>query len=85
MIRGMADSTLHDQINDLVERERELRAKLAAGEIDIHTEHVELAELEVHLDQLWDLLRQRDARREFGQDAARAAIRPAAVVENYES
>jgi len=43
-----------------------------------------LASLQVELDQCWDLLRQRRARREFGNDPDAAHIRPASVVENYE-
>jgi hypothetical protein len=41
------------------------------------------ASLEVELDQCWDLLRQRRARREFGQDPNDARVRPASVVERY--
>jgi Protein of unknown function (DUF2630) len=40
-------------------------------------------ETKVELDQCWDLLRQRDARREFGQDPNEATMRPASVVERY--
>jgi hypothetical protein len=43
-----------------------------------------LKELEVELDQCWDLLRQRRARREFGLDPDQARVRPPEVVENYE-
>jgi uncharacterized protein DUF2630 len=42
-----------------------------------------LAEVQVELDQCWDLLRQRRARREFGQDPDAAKVRPASVVERY--
>jgi len=50
------------------------------------TDHdqVRLEETKVELDQCWDLLRQRDARREFGQDPNEAKIRPASVVERYQ-
>ena len=34
------------------------------------------AEIEIALDQCWDLLRQRRARREFGEDPDAAAVRP---------
>jgi hypothetical protein len=44
-----------------------------------------LAELEMQLDQAWDLLRQRQARREWDQDPTRARERPARIVENYEN
>jgi hypothetical protein len=43
-----------------------------------------LAKIKVELDQCWDLLRQRQALREFGQDPKKAHVRPADVVENYE-
>lgn len=39
--------------------------------------------LEEQLDQCWDLLRQRQARREFGQDPGDAHARPISQVENY--
>lgn len=42
-----------------------------------------LAEIQVELDQCWDLLRQRRALREYGQDAAQAHARPAEVVKKY--
>lgn len=43
-----------------------------------------VAALKVELDQCWDLLRQRRALREFGEDPDRAKVRPASVVEKYE-
>ena len=43
-----------------------------------------LNELKVESDQCWDLLRQRRALREFGEDPDKAKVRPAKVVENYE-
>jgi hypothetical protein len=42
-----------------------------------------LDEVNVQLDRVWDLLRQRRAREEFGQDPDHTAERPAAVVEHY--
>ena len=42
-----------------------------------------LQDLEVQLDQCWDLLRQRDALRATGQDPDHAEVRPPSVVENY--
>jgi hypothetical protein len=47
------------------------------------TSQARLQEIKVELDQCWDLLRQRDARREFGQDPNKAKVRPASVVERY--
>ena len=43
-----------------------------------------LGQLKVELDQCWDLLRQRRALREFGDDPDKAKVRPARIVENYE-
>ena len=43
-----------------------------------------LRAIEIELDQAWDLLRQRDARKEFGQDPAEAAVRSPEIVERYE-
>jgi hypothetical protein len=45
---------------------------------------VRLEKIQVELDQCWDLLRQRRARREFGDDPDQAKVRPAAIVEKYE-
>jgi hypothetical protein len=42
-----------------------------------------LTEVQVELDQCWDLLRQRRALRETGGDPAQAHARPAGVVEKY--
>jgi hypothetical protein len=42
-----------------------------------------LAAIETELDQCWDLLRQRRALREFGQDPALAHARPPEVVKKY--
>jgi hypothetical protein len=43
-----------------------------------------LSELKVRLDQYWDLLRQRRALEEFGQNPDKAKKRPAKIVKNYE-
>jgi hypothetical protein len=43
-----------------------------------------LAAIEVELDQCWDLLRQRRAKREFGDNPDEASVRPPDIVENYE-
>ena len=42
-----------------------------------------LAQLQVQLDQCWDLLRQRRALRETGADPGAAHVRPAEIVEKY--
>ncbi|MDP9221848.1 MAG: DUF2630 family protein [Actinomycetota bacterium] len=79
----MDDAGLLDQINALVQEEHTLREQAEAGQIDGEPEHARLRELEVQLDQCWDLLRQRRARREFGEDPEGAQVRPAGEVEGY--
>jgi hypothetical protein len=71
------------QITSLVGQEHELRGQLAAGELDSQEEHDRLAALEGALDQCWDLLRQRRAKREFGQNADDARARDINTVEKY--
>ncbi|CAM3679056.1 DUF2630 family protein [Tsukamurella ocularis] len=79
----MTDDALHTRIDALIAEEHALRDKLGAGEISASDEHARLQALETQLDQAWDLLRQRRARREFGEDPDAAATRPANTVENY--
>jgi hypothetical protein len=69
----------------MVADEKTLRDLLSAGNIDGETEHERLAELERELDQCWDLLRQRRALTEVGEDPGDAQVRPASTVENYRS
>jgi hypothetical protein len=57
--------------------DRRLRAEPDPGDDALK----KLAELEVELDQYWDLLRQRRGRREFGEDPEQAAVRDAETVE----
>lgn len=47
------------------------------------TERARLTKIQVELDQCWDLLRQREALREFGRDPKKAHVRPPDVVEHY--
>jgi len=77
------DSGIRDRIKELVGQERELRARLGRREITAEEEHARLAAIESELDQCWDLLRQREARREYGEDPDDATVRPSDVVENY--
>lgn len=77
------DADISQRIGALVEEERHLREQLTAGQIAREDEHARLSAIEVELDQCWDLLRQRAALRDAGADPARAAVRPASVVENY--
>jgi hypothetical protein len=77
----MTDATIHHQITELVEREHQLRAALAAGGSD--DDRTALRHVEESLDQCWDLLRQRDARRDVGGNPDDAKPRPVPEVEGY--
>jgi hypothetical protein len=75
----MDDQNILDRITALVEEERQLRADTAAP-----AERSErLRQLAEQLDQCWDLLRQRRAKREFGADPDTAEPRDITTVENY--
>jgi hypothetical protein len=77
------DEGIHTQISALVAREHDLRAQLQAREIAPDDEQAQLRDIEVQLDRCWDLLRQRQARRDSGGDPDSAAVRPAHEVEGY--
>ena len=79
----MDDKEIFRTIGDLINTEHDLRARLAAGELTSDQEHEQLRTVEEQLDQCWDLLRQRRARREFGEDPSGTATRPANEVEDY--
>ena len=83
-IREMtSDKNLHTQITDLIAQEKELRDQVSNGEISPDDERSQLSDIEVQLDQCWDLLRQRDALRRAGKDPDDAEVRPPNVVEGY--
>ncbi|WP_221354108.1 DUF2630 family protein [Streptomyces beigongshangae] len=71
------------RITAMVDDERKLRDALASGQIDSATEQQRLGQLERDLDQCWDLLRQRRAKSEFGENPDDARVRPSSQVENY--
>jgi hypothetical protein len=74
------DQSVLNRINRLVKEEEQLYARTELTDDD----RGRLSELKVELDQCWDLLRQRRALREFGEDPDKAKVRPAKIVENYE-
>jgi hypothetical protein len=80
----MDDKEIFRTIGDLIDTEHDLRARLAAGELTSDQEHEQLRAVEEQLDQCWDLLRQRRARREFGEDPSGLAARPVSEVEGYQ-
>jgi hypothetical protein len=79
----MDDSQIHQAIEKLVAEEHELWQRESAGDAG-EAERRRLDELNVALDQCWDLLRQRRALREAGLDPEAAATRPPGVVERYQ-
>ncbi len=72
------------RIDQLVEEEQRLHARSSHGEALSGEDQDRLSQVEVQLDQCWDLLRQRRARRDAGQDPADVAVRPEGVVEHYQ-
>jgi hypothetical protein len=77
------DQEIVDRINTLAQQEHELE-EAHIGDGLTPQEEERLRTIEVALDQCWDLLRQRRARRQAGQDPDDAAVRPAPVVERYQ-
>jgi hypothetical protein len=75
----MDEQEILNRINALVDEEHKLR------ESTEHTEEqrVRMDALEAHLDQCWDLLRQRRAKRQYDEDPDEAQPRPEPQVENY--
>ncbi len=82
--RHMDDKEILARISSLIETEHELRGQLATGQLSSEQERERLRSAEEALDQCWDLLRQRRAHREFGEDPDAAMARPAAEVEGYQ-
>jgi hypothetical protein len=78
----MDDETVIEQINRLAAEEHDLWEREARGEAS-DAERERAKELEVMLDQSWDLLHQRRARRAAGMDPDDAELRGAAEVEGY--
>jgi Protein of unknown function (DUF2630) len=83
---NMDDESILGRIEELVGEEHALLGREQDDALD--TEALEadarrLKELSIELDRCWDLLRQRRARRETGQDPDEAQARDAGTVEGY--
>ena len=78
----MDDKRVTDRIDELARREHELFERESKGRAT-DAEREELRQIQVRLDQWWDLLRQRRARREFGQNPEGAQLRDEKTVEGY--
>ncbi|MEO8970064.1 MAG: DUF2630 family protein [Ktedonobacteraceae bacterium] len=79
----MDDTSILHNIDSLVNEEHTLMNQAENGELT-DEQHARLKEIEVHLDQCWDLLRQRRAKREFGLNPEEVKERPVDVVEHYQ-
>jgi hypothetical protein len=79
----MRDSEIFGRINNLVDEEHTLRERMQRGDLTADEEHQRLSSLEEQLDQCWDLLRQRRARRDVGENPDEAQSRPTGEVEGY--
>ena len=79
----MDDPQIHGSIEQLVAEEHELWERESGGNAS-DDDRRRLEEIRLSLDQCWDLLRQRRARRDAGQDPDTAAARDPRVVESYE-
>ncbi len=79
----MDDNEILHNITRLVNEEHELMKQAEQGDLD-ETQQARIRDLEVQLDQCWDLLRQRRARREFGLNPEEAKLRDPNIVEHYQ-
>ena len=80
----MDENQILEQVRSLVEQEHELRTRVQEGELAPEDEQEQLRRVEQALDQCWDLLRQRRARRDAGQSPDEAVVRPVDEVEDYQ-
>jgi hypothetical protein len=78
----MDDQEIVAQIGELAAEEQRLE-EAHVGEGLTDDERARKRQLEITLDQLWDMLRQRRAKRQAGQDPDDAHERPAGTVEGY--
>jgi hypothetical protein len=79
----MEDEQIHNRIEELVAEEQDLYGRVREDGLSA-SEHNRLESIRVSLDQCWDLLRQRRALSESGEDPEAARVRDPEVVERYE-
>ena len=75
----MDDSEIRSRIDALVEEEHRVRG----GTEHTEEQRARLRQIEEERDQLWDLIRQRDAKRQYDADPDTAEVRPRSEVEGY--
>jgi hypothetical protein len=76
-----------ERIKALVEEEHGLRegSTRPVGAVTGGPDVLRLQQLEEQLDQCWDLLRQRRAKKDYGENPDEAEVRPVGEVEGYQS
>jgi hypothetical protein len=82
----MDDQRIAERIESLVAEEHELQHREQSDSHDearLEADRERLRNVQVELDQCWDLLRQRRAREEFGENPDDALARDADTVERY--
>lgn len=79
----MNDTEVLQNIQKLVQEEHELMQHAEGVGLD-DEQRARMHQLEVSLDQCWDLLRQRRARREMGLNPDEAKVRDPEIVERYQ-
>ena len=80
----MTDRPILDHINALANEEAKLWERASAGGGLGTADQERLDTIKVELDRCYDLLHQRQARRDAGLDPEEAQLRPAEVVERYQ-
>jgi uncharacterized protein DUF2630 len=83
---GMDDAQVTNRIEALVDEEHALLSRETSDSADeeaLEADRARLESISVELDRCWDLLRQRRARREAGQNPDEAEVRDANTVERY--
>ncbi|MEV7075008.1 DUF2630 family protein [Streptomyces sp. NPDC091972] len=83
MTSSQGETSIFEAIDGLVAEEHELRSRSLTEHGLDQEGRSRLKAVEVQLDQCWDLLRQRRAKSEFGQNPEEAHVRPADEVEGY--
>ncbi len=78
----MNDTQIREHIEELVADEHRLLEHGENGKLSSE-DLKRLDEITIRLDQYWDLLRQRRARRDAGQDPGVAQMRGEDIVEHY--
>ena len=78
----MDDAKILSRINELAREEHQLFERESRPNVS-DADHERLRQIQVTLDQCWDLLRQRRARRAAGLEPEDARVRDEKTVEGY--